>query len=218
MHWSTSVVQLGAIGLMTVLRTMVCRHLAQNPKTLPLVSGHELDWLALGGKPEDAPWLHPPGDCDEWSKHHRPWAETKTGECDGWDWKVAAIEDPRKLKPLHPFEEDAHESGEETQEAEHGVQETRPSSSNQQNVHNRQSTAHNVMRIRRDLGKLADWHGPASAEAIAIARAIEVTMDALFAEPHSKRILTWSLPALTSSRESSPGPVNFHVTREDGGN
>jgi hypothetical protein len=35
------------------------------------------------------------------------------------------------------------------------------------------------MLIRRGLGVLADWHGPASADAISLARAIEVTMDAL---------------------------------------
>jgi hypothetical protein len=31
------------------------------------------------------------------------------------------------------------------------------------------------MKIRRDLGKFGDWHGPASAEAIMLARAIEIT-------------------------------------------
>ncbi|PGH14989.1 hypothetical protein AJ79_02669 [Helicocarpus griseus UAMH5409] len=39
--------------------------------------------------------------------------------------------------------------------------------------------AYNVVMLRRDLGELADWHGPALAESISLARAIDVTMDAL---------------------------------------
>ncbi|KPM42985.1 hypothetical protein AK830_g3571 [Neonectria ditissima] len=58
------------------------------------------------------------------------------------------------------------------------------------------SKAHGVMMLRRDLGELADWRGRASAEAITVARAIELTMDTLFdiAELRSDGLL-WSLKA-----------------------
>jgi hypothetical protein len=42
-----------------------------------------------------------------------------------------------------------------------------------------ESTADRVVKIRRGLGELADWPGSASTEAIALARAMEATMDAL---------------------------------------
>ncbi|KAL2198382.1 hypothetical protein P885DRAFT_33150, partial [Corynascus similis CBS 632.67] len=47
MHWSASVAQLGATILMTILRAWVRRNLAGRPRALPIVSGHELDWLAM---------------------------------------------------------------------------------------------------------------------------------------------------------------------------
>src|SRR5690606_31384917 len=47
MHWSASVVQLGAIAIMAVLRALVRRSLAKNPKSRALLPGYELDWLAM---------------------------------------------------------------------------------------------------------------------------------------------------------------------------
>lgn len=47
MHWSASVVQLGTTIVMTILRTSIRRNLAKNPESEPLVSGHEMDWLAM---------------------------------------------------------------------------------------------------------------------------------------------------------------------------
>ncbi|KAF4467779.1 ankyrin repeat [Fusarium albosuccineum] len=44
---------------------------------------------------------------------------------------------------------------------------------------NPRSKAHQVMEIRKRLGWLADWHGPATTEAVSLARAIEATTDAL---------------------------------------
>ncbi|KAK3341452.1 hypothetical protein B0T25DRAFT_593994 [Lasiosphaeria hispida] len=59
MHWSVSIAQLGATIIMTLLRTWVRRNLAEKPKAVPLVSGHELDWLAmtLRGNHTKAPWF-----------------------------------------------------------------------------------------------------------------------------------------------------------------
>ena len=73
------------------------------------------------------------------------------------------------------------------------------------------------MKIRRDLGALAEWPGPASAEAIAVARAIEVVMESLgnnLAEDHE---FTWSLPILErSGDETRCDEIHFRVVRTDG--
>ncbi|KAK3293620.1 uncharacterized protein B0H64DRAFT_419316 [Chaetomium fimeti] len=100
MHWSASVAQLGATVLMTILRAWVRRDLAELPRALPIVSRHELDWLAMtfGGKPAKAPWRQPPGDDGKWDKDCRPWADDE-----GWDWKTIAIQDPAELEELQPY-------------------------------------------------------------------------------------------------------------------
>ncbi|RYP46521.1 hypothetical protein DL768_007293 [Monosporascus sp. mg162] len=77
---------------------------------------------------------------------------------------------------------------------------------------NASSKAHKVMIIRRDLGRLAQWHGPASAEALALARAIEVTMDALFSD--LKGPLTWSLNAHYA--KSNAHSIDFQLERQNG--
>ncbi|KLU91868.1 hypothetical protein MAPG_10817 [Magnaporthiopsis poae ATCC 64411] len=183
MHWSASVTQLGATALMTILRAWVRRNLAENPKAVPLVPGHELDWLAmtLGGKDSSAPWLHPPKDDGQWDERSRPWADNGH-----WNWRIAAVEDPARIDP--------------TQSKGSG---SWPS-------------AHRVMEIRRDLGELADWHGPASTEAISLARAIEETMDALFGPDSVGGEFTWSLKALWSLERPDYESIPFHVRRHGG--
>lgn len=42
------------------------------------------------------------------------------------------------------------------------------------------STEHRVVMIRRDLAQLTSWQGPASAEAVSLARSVETTMNTLF--------------------------------------
>ncbi|WYZ42190.1 hypothetical protein EsH8_V_001085 [Colletotrichum jinshuiense] len=69
------------------------------------------------------------------------------------------------------------------------------------------SNAHRIMKIRRDLGKLAGWPGPASAEAISVARAMEITMDALFGS--YDKSFTWSI------RSTDAQTVKFRLTRKD---
>ncbi|KAM7189792.1 Ankyrin repeat-containing domain protein [Rhypophila sp. PSN 637] len=186
MHWSASIAQLGAIIAMTLLRAWVRRNLAKNPKALPLVSGHELDWLAMTlGNHTDAPWLHPLEDYRRWSKYCRPWADSscRPWDCglpagdEGWDWKTTAVENPENPKSRKIIKHS-------------------PDS---------WSKAHGLMGIRRDLGKLTDRLGPASAEAISLARAIEITMDALFDTLTGE--FTWSLSV-------SGEPVYFRLSRE----
>lgn len=63
------------------------------------------------------------------------------------------------------------------------------------------SESHNMMLIRRDLGRLAQWHGPPSAEANALARAIQVTMDTLFGSDFQN---TWQFDAGYAKSDAQP--------------
>jgi len=156
-----------------------------------------MDWLAmtLGGDRENTPWLCPfitKGDT-----YWRPWRGKKSGEGDkdgGWDWRITAVEDAKHCSELEKSSNSipAAPLMEQLQDQE-------------------KSTAHRVMLIRRSLGELADWHGPASVEAISLARAIEATMDALFGPTLPKGTLTWSIPATKSLYGSDREPVRFRV-------
>ncbi|KAH9206686.1 hypothetical protein DL95DRAFT_450718 [Leptodontidium sp. 2 PMI_412] len=209
MHWSASIAQLGAITIMTTLRTWVRRNLVALPKSQPLLSGHEMDWLAmtLGGDRTKAPWLYPSK--VDGRRRSRPWAEDG-----GWDWRMTAVGDPAKCDKLKPQADTAgrntHGSKEPLQankNGDHGMRQTADSVIQGKGSDSR-SNAHKVMKIRRDLGKLADWHGPASAEAISLVRAIEVSMDALFGSLTGK--FTWSL-------EVCGEPIHFRLEREQTG-
>ena len=75
--------------------------------------------------------------------------------------------------------------------------------------------AHRVMMLRQDLGELAGWHGPASAEAISVALSIEKAMDYFFVRPGSQKDFTWSLGALWSGQDDCES-IHFHITRREG--
>ncbi|KAH6716219.1 hypothetical protein BKA61DRAFT_340190 [Leptodontidium sp. MPI-SDFR-AT-0119] len=209
MHWSASIAQLGAIAIMTTLRTWVRRNLAALPKSQPLFSGHEMDWLAmtLGGDRTKAPWLYPSK--VDGRRRSRPWAEDG-----GWDWRMTAVGDPAKCDKMKPQADTAGRNTDGSKEplqanenGHHGMRQT-PDSAIQGKGSGSRSNAHKVMKIRRDLGRLADWHGPASAEAISLARAIEVSMDALFGSLTGK--FTWSLEVCGES-------IHFRLKREQTG-
>ncbi|KFG86493.1 hypothetical protein MANI_109817 [Metarhizium anisopliae] len=62
-------------------------------------------------------------------------------------------------------------------------------------------TTHNMMVTRRTLCEIAGWQGPASAEALTLARAIKITMDALSSYLPPQGDFTWSLGALSAGQE-----------------
>ena len=116
-----------------------------------------------------------------WKPKNSPWSQP-AGSAQESDfiqhWKPSAIEEPENCGELEIAPETS-ELGVTTKSA-------------------------GLLRLRRDLGKLADWLGPASLEAVSLSRAIEITMDALFdnlSEEHR-----WSL---TVNNE----PVYFRLTR-----
>ena len=208
MHWSAPLAQLGATVVMTILRTWVRRNLAKPLRSQPLVPGHEMDWLAmtLGGDRENIPWLCP--STTNGDPYWRPWRGQRGNKCDegdkdgGWDWRIAAVEDAKRCSKLETSSNSVPPD---------------PETLLEQLQDQEESTAHRVMLIRRSLGALADWHGPASAEAISLARAIEATMEALFGPTLPKGTLTWSMPAFKSLHGSDREPVRCRVERLENG-
>ncbi|RYP44949.1 hypothetical protein DL768_008642 [Monosporascus sp. mg162] len=79
------------------------------------------------------------------------------------------------------------------------------------------SEAHTMMMMRRHLGKLAGWRGPASTEAISVTRAIEATMDALFG-PSLRGDFTWLLEAHYARLDihGDTQPVQFRLEQHNG--
>lgn len=62
MNWTASVVQLGAVVLMTFFRSSIRRGFAKAPESTPLTPEFELDWFALTlANPKDEPWMKPRG-------------------------------------------------------------------------------------------------------------------------------------------------------------
>ncbi|KAM0431394.1 hypothetical protein ACHAPT_005371 [Fusarium lateritium] len=74
------------------------------------------------------------------------------------------------------------------------------------------SQAHTVMKIRRDLGRLANWPGVASPEAIAMARSIEIVMDTLFGN-RREGTFTWFLGC--RYMHGKPQPVKFRLEKSN---
>ncbi|KAL1839402.1 hypothetical protein VTJ49DRAFT_1533 [Mycothermus thermophilus] len=104
-----------------------------------------------------------------------------------WDWSINTVEDPEERGKLSS---------------------SRPA---------RRSKLQEVMMIRRDLGEMTAWPGPAAVEAVALARAIEVVMDTLFGpDMILDSVVTWSLPAINSSGSICPDSLTFCIEMRDG--
>ncbi|KAK1473027.1 hypothetical protein CCUS01_05634 [Colletotrichum cuscutae] len=170
LHWSVSIAQLGAILLMTGVRSWVRRGLANPPKSFRTRSGFELDWFATTFA--DIPnslWI-------------------PEAKCKAKLWKIGCLK-----AHVEQFEE-----------------------GNQKRDSN-SSIAHRVVMIRKDIAQLANWQGPASMEAVSLARSIEATMDLLFRD--SEQVdYTWSL----ASQRGEPGEnleeqlIYFRLNRIEG--
>ncbi|KIL85392.1 hypothetical protein FAVG1_11348 [Fusarium avenaceum] len=189
MHWSASIAQLLAVLIMMALRALVRRGLAKPPECIKLTSGFELDWFATTlGAIDNAPWM---AEC-------APDSNSQTGK---------------------PFREWTIRTGEIAQNNDDGPPNLDDSGSKandlgaELNVEHL-SSAHEVMKLRRNLGWLADWRGPASEEAISTTRAIEITMDNLFSTSHQDSFLSWSLCAQFGGQNN---PVNFRLERQASG-
>ncbi|KAJ2895143.1 hypothetical protein MKZ38_006860 [Zalerion maritima] len=131
------------------------------------------------------------------------------------EWFATTLGDLKKAPWL-----DTSDSGEEAAKdwrivtgGNHEIYEKLSETKDHEASENGTSRAHTVMNIRRDLGMLANLHGPAFAEATALKRAIEVTMDVLFGSsgPGS---FTWSLRVNYAGSDAQS--IHFHFTRHNG--
>ncbi|KAF5013070.1 hypothetical protein FDECE_897 [Fusarium decemcellulare] len=229
MHWSAPVVQLGATIAMTVVRAWVRRNLAQLPTTRHLVAGYELDWLTLtlSMEPKKAPWSGGPGDKpDDPEKLKRPWAQN------GWDWEISGVQDPAMCPALKRDSSTVNERAPLESSRTHNCRQrahdrkgrgaavrcgtTRQNSLQKKdrlNATDRVNKANKVLQIRRELGRIADWPGVASAEAVCLARAIEITMDAL--DPLFE--LSGHLQKTSWSMRVRGELIHFHLERTPSG-
>ncbi|EAQ84867.1 hypothetical protein CHGG_08881 [Chaetomium globosum CBS 148.51] len=113
LHWSSSIAQLIAVSIMVGLRALVRRNLAQLPASRRLLSGHEMDWLAMTLADDDAraSRLNPPKDDGDTRPGNDGDSPQNGGESNQqsrpWDWKPTAVEDPATL----PAYQDANGSG-----------------------------------------------------------------------------------------------------------
>lgn len=67
--------------------------------------------------------------------------------------------------------------------------------------------------MREHIGYLSNWVGVTSEPAIAVAKAIEVVMNAFFPDAEENSIMSWTMPVQTNDLE--PQPISLTVTRGD---
>lgn len=225
LHWSASIAQLGAVFLMVCMKAWVRRGLATLPKAMSLPPGYELDWFAKTlGNVDQAPWnndekpgtglLGKPNKLSRTSTGKFNEQEvTKTGTNgvpkslgEGFDssWRIANTGNAHlgRQQRNKSQVDNAQREG----QSQHNSDATAPMVSD----------AQTVLNIRKDLGHLAKWSGPASAEAVSLARAIEITMNTLIgSKPIAFDLIDTASFDLTSFRPASIGPASVSPTSID---
>ncbi|KAH8423178.1 uncharacterized protein LDX57_000932 [Aspergillus melleus] len=149
LHWSITIVQLGATVLMTVLRAWVRRGLSQPPQVQKIPSDFELDWFATQLALRDTIYLH------------------------GWqDEKRESIEirEQRKEKRAASSTGVSREPWETNTRKD--VRRAFSSTALSQSF-----TAQKILQFRSQLGHASKWPGIAYKEAMAAANAIEIRVD-----------------------------------------
>ncbi|KAI0596351.1 hypothetical protein F4775DRAFT_316176 [Biscogniauxia sp. FL1348] len=167
LNWSASVVQLGAVILMTCARTWVRRGLAEPPISSRLTSDFELDWLALSLKDcKNAPWMKDSGKDKVKDQGKNPDSDSAEETIETWTIYSGQERYFRALK------KGSNESS------------------------SRRSVAQEAMVIRKELGNLSNWQGPASAEAVRLSEVIEAVADTFLAENKGPgpKTYNWILP------------------------
>ncbi|KAK6708305.1 hypothetical protein SNK04_009268 [Fusarium graminearum] len=174
MHWSASVGQLIAVIIMTMIRALVRRGFIDTINNRELREGFELDALAiaLGNLGPDSHAESPRGE-DVFD----------FGLSKGGTWIVQMNVNGNCGKSTTDTIEIVESDAIDTSEPKGGLVVARGN-----------DKAQDILNLRRHLGRLADWRGPASKEAACLAAAIEMMMNAL--HPIAKHI---------------EAPVNFKI-------
>ncbi|KIL92302.1 hypothetical protein FAVG1_04711 [Fusarium avenaceum] len=167
MHWSASIAQLGAVLVMVCVKAWVRRGLARSPAYKPLVSGFELDWFAkqLGSIHREA-WSGAQSNGSEFIDNKTP------GSAKSVDNKWIVVTGGESSL-VHREEMQAHTPQLDDSSI---------------------FDAQTVLDARKQLARLADWRGPASREAVCLARAIECTMNAMsICFPKESKSFIWNI-------------------------
>jgi len=232
-HWSVSVAQLGAALVMAVMRAWVRRGLAKPPCSVALDPGHELDWMVmtLGRRDRDvysdfgcsrvelddaasqdrsssssersqSDSGSSEADVQTLSSGERDWEPGTTASADiteakVWDGRIVTARDRSHLPRV-------------------GVKEYNLSGVPPSSAPDPKCNAQRIMMLRRDLGRISNWPGPASQEAVSVARSIEAVWNDLYRlgvlrTEFEHRDLAWSLPT------SDGGSVTFRLSQSEPG-
>lgn len=165
LNWAASVAQLGAVIAMTVARAVVRRGLANPPRSSALTPDFELDWFAHSLiDPSTAPWKGGKGS----DEVRDPSQAGDEGLPHGWAVHSGQRKQYREFMELNE--------------------------SSDPRVLQADSAAQQIVNIRRELGNLADWQGPAADEAVRLSKAIELVARAFIPDDLWGNSFTWTLP------------------------
>ncbi|KAF6808491.1 ankyrin repeat protein [Colletotrichum sojae] len=255
MHWKASIPQLGAVVVATVVRAVIRRALATNIKGKELMSGYELDWFVTSlSNIQTAAWL-PPDNESFFQK-----VGSKAASAFSWIFSQlkALLRQPgpanarikKNQETSHLPEKDKGnrnmsdpassclwivQTGLPKLEImscatkETGNQQCRKDQEQYHQVDGLH-TAQSILDLRRYLGELGNWKSPVFAEAVALSKAIEITMG--YFEDHLKPLengrFTWKMQvkvgydnkaklgdfgAYGRLSNANPEPVEFNVEK-----
>jgi len=173
LHWVSSISQLAAVFAMTMFRAWVRRGLIARPIAVEMLDGCEMDWLALTMAMDSGIWRFV-GGTSQGQQSSSCTRENESRSPEDYSWTIAT--GPNNLACRGSLTELTSPGWNSVTEHEAG--EERPVGEGQ-NSNDNISKAEMAVRVRRRLGQLTKWIGPASKPAISIASAISVAMNTL---------------------------------------
>ncbi|KAM3461533.1 hypothetical protein NHJ6243_004911 [Beauveria neobassiana] len=207
LHWSVALTQLGAVGVLTILRVWVRRGFSKPPVHYNLIPGHELDWLAMALQHSDT----------------LPWRKDKTELHLDKAWLAWGVATGSDLQQMHgstsstclnwevdrSHGEEAESSHSDEVESSHGeeVESLSPCETD-----DRLDT---ILPLRRDLAEASDWNGPLSPLAIKLAESLDAVMDLCFSDPKFGNNAQWDI-LLSPQKHHGARYARFHIRRENG--
>ena len=192
MNWSASIAQLVCIFLMTIWRAWIRRGLIANPVPNKLHEHHEMDWLALRIAKNSNFFWPPDGKIRKNGLGDRH-LERLTWEILTNYNNIACVGSWESGEPRNP---QSHSGSHSAPHSDLDVGE-----------------AQYALDIRRRLGQLTGWTGPASTLSIAVADSIETVMNNLFDDTEHTEF-TWSLRVKVGDVEDNHG-IQFKVAKKE---
>ena len=211
LSWPSSVAQLVAIILMAVIRASVRYSLSRRPQQYAATETFEMEWLSLRlvlcrNDQFPTPFLSNNGVNDDEISHHNFLPK------DSLFWTIVTADNGSSQKTCY---------------ASPGIMSREMVAPNQKLPENKESEPSDhelILKVRRRLGSLASWEGPASKDALSLCKAIESVMNQFFRPEPNKNWKTfkWSLKAQIGDDTMKPsdwpeGKVSFAVEYNENG-